>query len=597
MNALIYCLMIHRYLWTAVLAAGISFFFLTGVSCRSGSGGDLKEPPAAAREFRGVWVATVGNIDWPSRPGLSTAEQQKEAIQILDRCVATKMNAVIFQVRTACDALYDSKLEPWSRVLSGVEGQAPDPYYDPLKFWCDEAHKRGLELHAWFNPYRARPEGKYPHADSHISKTHPELVKKYGGMEWLDPGNEKGLQHTFAVFMDVVQRYDIDGVHMDDYFYPYPVRAHPDDRRDKTEAPFPDDDSYDRYRNGGGQLSRDDWRRENVNHLVRGLYEEIKAAKPNVKFGISPFGIWQPNNPPVVEGFDAYSKLYADTKLWLNKGWCDYWVPQLYWKMGSPHQPFLALTNWWAAQNTHHRNFYPGMYTGRVSDGPTGWAVDEVAGQIQTTRFAGGALGDVHFSMKVFLQNRDDICGQLVKGVYAYDVLPPASPWLDATRPSEPSVNFGVAAKSYAAQAAAPTTLPTIGGGYEPASRPAGTGFGRFGRRGRGGAASRPTSAPATAEAEVEEPLQRTNVFVVQFKPASDDQVFLWAVYTKADKKWTMRVFPAGTTEAPCYDTNKTRIEAVAVSAVNRIGNESDRVILERPANLEVTPVPPKVAK
>ena len=201
-------------------------------------------PPPVMRELRAAWVATVGNIDWPSKPGLSTEQQQAEAVRMLDRAADMNLNAIVLQVRTTADALYDSKLEPWSYFLTGKQGKAPEPYYDPLKFWVDEAHKRGIELHAWFNPYRTRYGGsKVEPAESHISKARPDLVRDYGKVSWMDPGEPQAADHTYRVFIDVVQRYDVDGIHIADYSYPYPETAPGGGR----EMPFPDDASYGKY--------------------------------------------------------------------------------------------------------------------------------------------------------------------------------------------------------------------------------------------------------------------------------------------------------------------------------------------------------------
>ncbi|MCX5762893.1 MAG: family 10 glycosylhydrolase, partial [Gemmatimonadetes bacterium] len=277
------------------------------------------------REFRGVWVASVSNIDWPSKPGLPTADQKAELLALLDRAQAEHLNAVILQVRPAADALYKSSIEPWSEYLTGTQGRAPVPAWDPLAFAVDEAHRRGLELHAWFNPYRARhPSAKGALSKRHIARTSPALVKKYGTQLWMDPGESAVRARTVRVVLDVVTRYDIDGVHLDDYFYPYKEKT----TRGTTE--FLDDRSWKKYVKAKGKLSRDDWRRENVNVLVHQLYDRIHLAKPWVKFGISPFGIWRPGNPEQIKGFDAYEQLYADSKLWLEKGWVDYFTPQLY---------------------------------------------------------------------------------------------------------------------------------------------------------------------------------------------------------------------------------------------------------------------------
>jgi uncharacterized lipoprotein YddW (UPF0748 family) len=226
-------------------------------------------PPTLAREFRAAWVATVDNIDWPSKKGLSTEQQQAELIALLDKSEAIGLNAIIFQVRPAADALYESKIEPWSEYLTGTQGQAPQPFWDPLAFAVKEAHKRGLELHAWFNPYRARhPSAKGPLATSHIARQHPELVKKYGTQLWMDPGEPAVRAQTLKVVLDVVKRYDIDGVHLDDYFYPYK------EKQANGTTDFPDDPSWKRYQKAGGTLDRDDWRRQNVNQLI----EELHAA-------------------------------------------------------------------------------------------------------------------------------------------------------------------------------------------------------------------------------------------------------------------------------------------------------------------------------
>ena len=389
-------------------------------------------PPAPAREFRGAWVASVNNIDWPSKPGLSTAEQEAELITLLDRAAQLHLNGVVLQVRPACDALYASALEPWSEYLTGRQGQAPNPYYDPLAFAVTEAHKRGLELHAWFNPFRARHDSaKGPLAATHVAHTHPEWVKTYGSLLWLDPGEPGVQEHSLAVILDVVRRYDIDGVHLDDYFYPYP-----ENNRD-----FPDGPSWKRYRHLGGRKSRGNWRRDNVNHFIEKLYGEVKRAKPWVKVGISPFGIYRPGQPAQIKGFDAYNELYADSRLWLNKGWLDYLSPQLYWKIEKPAQSFPVLLHWWLAQNTQGRHIWPGLYTSLVGDKADAWPAGEILYQVKTTRGMAGATGDVHFSMTALLENRDGLAQTLQTGLYAQPALVPASPWLDDVPPDPPAVS------------------------------------------------------------------------------------------------------------------------------------------------------------
>jgi uncharacterized lipoprotein YddW (UPF0748 family) len=416
------------------------------------------DPPAIQREFRAAWVASVANIDWPSRPGLSTWEQQAELIAILNRSVALNLNAVILQVRPAADALYDSPYEPWSEYLTGAEGRAPEPYYDPLRFAVDEAHKRGLELHAWFNPYRARhPSARGAAAQTHLGVTRPTLVREYGRYQWMDPGEPAVRAQTLRVMLDVVRRYDVDGIHIDDYFYPYPEIG-----PDSAPIPFPDSASYGRYARGGGTMEVNDWRRENVNILIRDIYRRTKALKPWVKVGISPFGIWRPGTPAEIAGFDAYDKLYADARKWLREGWVDYFVPQLYWPIAQTAQSYPTLLAWWMSENAMGRHVWPGHNASRAAGTAAGtaWPPDELLEQVRLTRQA-GAGGDVHFSMRALMPagsvRRDSVlvgvatpppaptsaaalADRLRAQLYAEPALVPASPWLSKARPATPTV-------------------------------------------------------------------------------------------------------------------------------------------------------------
>ncbi|HEY5914875.1 MAG TPA: family 10 glycosylhydrolase, partial [Verrucomicrobiae bacterium] len=389
-------------------------------------------PPKPAREMRAAWIATVSNIDWPSTNGLTTAQQKAELLAILDRACRLKLNCLMFQVRPGCDALYASDLEPWSEYLTGTMGKAPKPFFDPLLFAVEQAHKRGLELHAWFNPYRARhAAAKSPVARNHISNTRPELVRRYGKSLWLDPGEKQVQDYSLRVIMDVVRRYDIDGVHLDDYFYPYTEKD-----RSGGEMDFPDESSWRRYGQATG-LSRDDWRRENVNVFVHRLYDAVKAAKPRVKVGISPFGIWRPGSPPQIQGYDAYAKLYADSRKWLASGWVDYFAPQLYWSIDSPQQSFPALLKWWSAQNSKGRLLVAGMDSTKAS---RRWSPEEIVNQIRLTRETGGAGGHVHWNMKALLRN-ETLDAALLRQVYAEPALVPGMPWLGGQAPAKPTLS------------------------------------------------------------------------------------------------------------------------------------------------------------
>lgn len=412
---------------------------LFGASCSSLNKGTVSsstaldqngQEPLATKEFRAAWVATVANINWPSKPGLSTEEQQKEAIALLDFLKNNNFNAVIFQVRPQADALYNSELEPWSYFLTGKQGQAPVPYYDPLDFWVNEAHDRGLELHVWLNPYRAHhiSAGEVESA-SIVHKMSNSVVKLKEGYWWFDPSKKSTQDHSAAVVMDLVKRYDIDGVHFDDYFYPYESY--------NGGADFPDDDSWSEYVKSGGKLSRGDWRRESVNQFIERVYGEIKAEKKHVKFGLSPFGVWRPGFPSSIAGMDQYDKLYADARLWLNKGWIDYFSPQLYWPIRQIPQSFPVLLDWWEKENHHKRHLWPGLNVGLGGDDRN---LDEVLNQLMITRaMLPNSPGAIHWSISPLVKY-NKLSEGLLKGPYKAQALIPASPWLGKARLSQPKV-------------------------------------------------------------------------------------------------------------------------------------------------------------
>ncbi len=394
--------------------------------------------PIWPTEFRAVWVATVDNIDWPARRDLSTAQQKASLLAIMNQAEALHLNAIIFQVRPHADALYASRFEPWSEYLTGRQGRAPEPMWDPLEFAVTEAHKRGIELHAWFNPYRAwHPAAKgSPSADSVVT-ARPSAVRTYGQYKWMDPSDPWVQQRSLDVMLDVVKRYDVDGVHIDDYFYPYPIKD-----ASGRKIDFPDQENFDRYVSQGGMANRGDWRRLQVDDFIERLYRGIKSTKRWVKFGISPFGIYRPGVPAgITSGVDQYAELYADARKWLVEGWCDYFTPQLYWEIAKPQQSFRTLFKWWREQNPTRRHLWPGLYTGRIHPADGKWEPKEVLDQIAITRQAPNP-GTAHFSMKVFASNSKGITDRLREGPYKKLALVPASPWLDAQRPTPPRVSL-----------------------------------------------------------------------------------------------------------------------------------------------------------
>jgi uncharacterized lipoprotein YddW (UPF0748 family) len=371
-------------------------------------------PNPAPREWRAAWVATVTNIDWPSKKGLSAEAQQAEIRSLCDMARRTGLNALLLQVRPGADALYESTLEPWSEYLTGTQGQHPG--YDPLAVWLAEAKLRGLELHAWINPYRARHStAKSPAAATHVSRSHPEWVRRYGDQLWMDPGEPAAAEHTLAVVRDLLSRYAVDGIHLDDYFYPYPVQD-----AAKNDVDFPDEPSWQKYVAGGGALARADWRRYNVNHLVQRLYAVAHETRPGTRVGISPFGLPRPDlRPAGITGFSQYDKLYADVELWLREGWLDYLAPQLYWPRAQAAQAFEVLLQSWQALNPLDRPIHPGLFTSRIDATPQSWQPDEIVGQIDSIRRLAPGSGHIHFSLVALAQNRKGVADALRSGPYA----------------------------------------------------------------------------------------------------------------------------------------------------------------------------------
>lgn len=383
------------------------------------------------REFRGVWVATVANIDWPSKPGLSTEEQKKELIELLDDHQRSGINTIILQVRPAADAFYGRNAEPWSRYLTGLQGQAPAPYYDPLEFAINEAHKRGMELHAWFNPYRATLDLVSSHTSSeHITRKHPEWFFNYSGQKLFNPGIPAVRDYIVGVIMNVVRNYDIDGVHFDDYFYPYPERG----------QVIADAGTYHLFGKGFNSIS--DWRRHNVDTLIETLYDSIHAAKKYVKFGISPFGIWRNKTEDTLgsdtHGLDTYQSLFADSRKWVKNGWVDYINPQLYFPFHYYAAPFENLAEWWS-NNTFGRHLYIGQGAYRAMENRAGWRErNQLPEQVRYIRQNKRIQGSDFFSSMSLRKNLAGFRDSLQQNLYRYPSLPPAMLWLDAIPPQAP---------------------------------------------------------------------------------------------------------------------------------------------------------------
>lgn len=383
-------------------------------------------------EFRGVWIATVDNIDWPSRKGLPADSQKAEFIRMLDMHQRNGMNAVIMQVRPAADAFYPSPYEPWSEWLTGIQGAPPVPYYDPLAFMIEEVHKRGMEFHAWCNPYRAQFNiNKSSIAPTHVTRMHPEWFLDYGDKRYFDPGNPEVQDFVTQIVSDIVRRYPVDAIHFDDYFYPYRIAG----------REFPDSAGYRKF---GGSMDRDDWRRSNVDSIIFKLYRAIRKENPRCRFGISPFGVWRnrdkdPRGSDSRAGQTNYDDLYADILLWLEKGWIDYVAPQLYWEFSHPNAPFQPLLDWWS-KNSYGKACYIGL--GYFKGGTSANWRDRtlIPRQIAAIRQAPNVHGAIYFSGKSFQKNPLGWNDSLQSNYYRYPALVPPMPWIADEQPVSPRV-------------------------------------------------------------------------------------------------------------------------------------------------------------
>ncbi len=388
---------------------------------------------APKRELRGAWIATFGNIDWPSSGNLPVATQQSELISLLDRLQATGINAVYFQVRSQCDAMYASQLEPWSADLTGRQGRAPSPAYDPLEFIIAACRQRGLEIHAWFNPFRAVSNvgNLASFAPDHIARTRPEWLLAQGNLRILDPGIPQVREHVISVLMDVLRRYDVDGIHFDDYFYPYPPSSGPAFNDDATFAADP-----------RGFTNRQDWRRDNINLFIQRSHDAIRAVKPWVKFGVSPFGIWrnQSSDPggSATNGLQSYSDIYADSRKWIQQAWVDYLTPQIYWSVGFSVANYGVLLPWWNALGGS-RHIYSGVAAYKVNNGGTdaNWSQPtQIPDQIRLNRQQVNVRGQTFFSARSLLGNPLGLRDGLRDDLFRTPALLPLMPWKDEQPPS-----------------------------------------------------------------------------------------------------------------------------------------------------------------
>lgn len=377
-------------------------------------------------EFRGVWVATVDNIDWPSKGNYYSDSQKTEFIKLLDMHQRNGMNAMIVQIRPATDAFYPSQYEPWSEFLTGKQGQPPVPYYDPLEFMITETHKRGMEFHAWMNPYRAVFNiGTSSIAPNHITRIYPNWFLTYGDKKYFDPGNKEVQQFVTNVVKDVVSRYAVDAVHFDDYFYPYRIAG----------KEFPDNAKYLQYGNG---MNKDDWRRSNVDSIILMLSKAIKKENPKCQFGISPFGVWRnddkdPDGSKTKAGQTNYDDLYANILLWLKNGWIDYVAPQLYWEFGHKAAPYEILLDWWS-KHTYGRNCYIGLGIYKANSNSSWKDITQLPRQIEALRNTPNIQGMIFFSSRSFNNNPNGWSDSLRLDYFKEPAKTPEMNWINSTK-------------------------------------------------------------------------------------------------------------------------------------------------------------------
>lgn len=399
----------------------LALFLATGVGAQI-----QQQSPYPKREFRGAWIQAVNG----QFRGIPTEKLKQTLIDQLNSLQGAGINAIIFQVRPEADALYASQLEPWSRFLTGVQGQAPSPYWDPMQFMIDECHKRGMEFHAWINPYRVKTSLKSELAANHLYNIHPEWFVTYNNQLYFDPALPESRRHICMVVADIVSRYDVDAIHMDDYFYPYPAKG----------VDFPDDANFARY--GGGFTNRADWRRSNVNILIQKIHETIRGLKPWVKFGISPFGIYRnEKNDPLgskTNGLQNYDDLYADVLLWARNGWVDYNIPQIYWQIGHPAADYETLVKWWA-KNTENRPLFIGqsvMNTVQNAD-PKNPSINQLPRKMALERAYQTIGGSCQWPASAVVENAGKYRDALVQEYHKYPALVPVFDFMDDKAPGK----------------------------------------------------------------------------------------------------------------------------------------------------------------
>lgn len=384
------------------------------------------------REFRAAWVATIENIDWPSRKTLSSEQQQQEFTQILDSHKKTGLNAVFVQVRAASDAFYARSTEPWSEWLTGAQGKAPEPYYDPMRFMIEEAHNRNLEFHAWLNLNRGTQKNAKSISKDHITKQKPEWFVSYGGYKLYNFGIPAVREYIQELVVNMVRTYDVDGIHFDDYFYPYVVAG----------ETLNDAATYKKFGRGFDNIG--DWRRHNINLLIKDISKSISEEKKWVKFGISPFGVWRNASAdklgsPTEGGQPSYDNLFADTRKWAKFGWIDYIAPQVYFSFDHPKVPYLPLVNWWE-ENHGNRHLYIGHSVYKVDkDSPEkSWrSAGQIGKQVRSNYTSDEISGSIFYSTKYLVNNNLGIADTL-SSIYKYQALLPTMPWKDAIPPNSP---------------------------------------------------------------------------------------------------------------------------------------------------------------